>query len=315
MNKRIMVCFWFVFLPLTTHSQSLMRGDEIIRVPDPDMVQIITTTDGADYIGRVSEIKGGDVTFELVEPDADTVLALEEIEAIREVSAADIRNGKYWFPNPNASRIVIAQTGRTIPARHGYIADFEILLPLAAYGITNNLSIAAGGTIINRLTSYTSFAAFWILPKVGFDIGNKMAIAGGGGWIHALGVEEDFQDVGFLYGALTLGEPDACLTFGTGYGFSRSRHFQAGQGYRHDIELPDVPGLLLGGEYRLSRQFSILSENYLIHDGEEFQPIMGYGVRAFGEKYSADIILYNVFGYSGLPAFPGIPFIGIVWNF
>jgi len=299
----------------TLYAQSLARPEGIIRVPEADVSQIVTTADGKIYIGKVTEIKSGTVGFELASVDRDTTFALKDIKKIREVPESDIRKGKYWFPNPNASRIVIAQTGRPVSRGRGSVADFEILLPLVSYAVTDNITLAGGGTFINEIGDFSSFAAFYFLPKIGFNIGRRLALALGGGYIHALGVEEDFTNVGFLYGAATLGKPDASLTLGAGYGFSRNRYWVAGEGHRHDVLWPELPGLMLGGEWRLARQFSLVGENYLIHDGQTYIPVLGYGVRMFGERYSADVILYNFLGYQGLPSIPGIPFIGIVYNF
>lgn len=291
-----------------------MRGDEIIRVPAPGIMQIITTGDRESYIGRITEIKEGKVRFNRIEDEGDTLFTLENVLKIKEIPASDIRKGKYWFPNPNASRLCIAQTGRPIPKSHGSIADFELILPLFSYAVTDNISVAGGGTFINNIGNNRYFTAFYLFPKIGFNVEERFALAGGAGWVHAFGVEEDFANVGFVYGAATLGEADASLTFGIGYGFSQNRYWGS-RGYEHNYLWPKAPGMMLGGEFRFIRRVSVVSENYLIHDGEVYAPVVGIGVRTFGEKYSVDVVMFNTFGYGGLPAFPGLPFIGVVYNF
>ncbi len=71
---------------------------------------------------------------------------------------------------------------------------------------------------------------------------------------------------------------------------------------------------MLGGEKRIARRVSLVTENYALTG--ESGALISYGIRFFGEKLSADLALWNPVGVEGAGAiFPGIPYVAFAVKF
>lgn len=287
------LCLACIFLPTgRAYAQEATGIKGILRIPDASHVQILTTIDGTTLMGRIVEIGQTEIQFEA---DVGTLtISITKIKEIKEVPISLIKKGVYWFPNPNHTRLFFAPTARQLKRGEGYFADYYLFFPMVAYGITDNITIAGGVSIFpwigieNQLIYFT--------PKVGFNTGDNFALSAGALMVRLISFDNgDSPTVGILYGVGTLGGSDSNITAGLGYGFV-------------DWELADKPLLMLGGQSRLSRRMSFVTENWMLPgmDG----PLISYGFRFFGETMSIDLGFINVITDGAL--FPGIPYIDFV---
>jgi hypothetical protein len=165
----------------------------------------------------------------------------------------------------------------------GYVADHDIVVASFAVGITDRITIGGGGFIV------PDSRAWFVTPKVGLVQGEDFNLAVGaiaGGWgTSATG------GVGYVVG--TLGGPDRSLSMAAGNGFTSSGPVR-GQVF------------MVGGEARIARRLSLLSENYFGTDLNG--AAVSYGVRILGERTSVDLVFFNS---AAKPLFPGIPFLGV----
>jgi hypothetical protein len=262
-----------------------------LRIPDSLHVQIIKTVDGSTFIGRITEIREYDVEFG---SDIGILkIAILKIKEITEVPVTRIKEGAYWFPNPNDTRLFFAPTARCLKAGSGYFADYVLFFPMLAFGITDNITIAGGMSLIPGLAIPDQF--FYFTPKVGINMDNVTLASG----ILMAGLPgEDAPLVGILYGVATLGSADNNTTAGFGYGFV-------------DWDLADKPFLMLGGQYRVSHRVSFVSENWILPGLDE--PILSGGLRFFGEALSVDLAMIIPVGAGG--DWPVIPYIDFVVRF
>ena len=102
-----------------------------------------------------------------------------------------------------------------------------------------------------------------------------------------------------MYAVGTAGSPDASISFGTGLAYAGG-------------QFADRPVAMLGGETRLSRRVSFVTENYLIPN-DDVNSVISYGLRFFGEKLSADLAFWNAPGNEMV--FPGIPYVAFSVKF
>jgi hypothetical protein len=265
-----------------------IKGD--LGIPDAQHVQILRTVDGSVFIGRIVEIMEDEVQFE--SEIGRLTIKIAQIAEIKEVPVASIKKGTYWFPNPNDTRLLFAPTGRCMKGGTGYFADYYLFLTMLAYGITDNITVAGGMSLIPGLGIDNQL--FLFTPKVGFDMKNSSLAAG----ILMAGLPgEELPTVGIMYGVGTLGNADNNITAGLGFGFV-------------DWEFADKPFVMLGGQYRMSRRLSLVSENWIFPGLDE--PFLSGGLRFFGETLSVDLALILPVGTD--LAFP-IPYIDFVVTF
>lgn len=70
--------------------------------------------------------------------------------------------------------------------------------------------------------------------------------------------------------------------------------------------------LMIGGEARIARRASLVTENYvngLCRNAE----LVSYGVRFFGDRLSVDLAFWNLPGEELF--FPGVPYVGFAVKF
>lgn len=267
-----------------------------LRIPDSNHIQILTLIDGSNIIGRIIEIGENEIKFK--SEIGIMTISIAKIKKMKEVPASLIKKGKYWFPNPNATRLYFAPTARMLKKGEGYFSDYYLFFPGFAYGITDNISIGGGMSLFPAVGIDKQI--FYFTPKVGLKATENLNFAAGALLIRIPDFfdDDDSQISGILYGVGTYGVPDKSITAGLGYGFSGG-------------DFAKKPMIMVGGEARLSRRISFVTENWVFPGVDN--PIISYGVRFFGEKLSVDLAFINTLGEGAI--FPGIPYIDFVFNF
>jgi len=271
---------------------------DMLKKPDPGNKQMISLTDGSKIIGEIVEVTDTEIVFE--SGFGRMNIAIVNISEIKEIPESSIKGGKYWFPNPNATRLFFAPNGKLLRKGQGYLSNWYLFFPGMQYGVTNNFSIGGGFSIFPGLDFFNE-QALYLTPKVGFSPNENLDLALSALIINvpAFGDDNDAPDFfGILYGMGTMGSNDHNFTLGLGYGYA-------------DDEIANKPVVILGGETRVSRRISLLGESWILPEVDE--PLLAYGARFYGEGLSVDLAFLTVIGEGGL--FPGIPYVGFVYNF
>ena len=279
---------------LTAFAQEDADRFSHLIIPDENSVQILTLEDGSTILGRITEIKAKDIVFK--SDVGDLTIPRSKIEKIELVSKSSIKKGKYWFENPNSTRLYFSPTARMLKKGDGYFSDYFILLPGIAYGVTDNITIGGGMSLVPWVDLNDQI--FYFTPKIGLKASPNTNFAAGALIIALPEVDDESPLVGILYGVGTFGSADGGLTIGLGYGFV-------------DDQVADKPMFMIGGEKRFARRISFISENWILPGVEV--PLISYGFRFFGEGISVDLGLFNTMGNNLF--FPGFPWVDFVVNF
>ncbi len=279
------------------------RVEDHIKLPDSANLQILITKKGATLIGRIEKILGDEISFRT--DSTDTVVFIPDIKSIAEVPFTSIKNGKYWYPDPNASRLYLTPTARPLNKGEGYVSGYYIIAPLAAYGLTNNVSLAGGGTFLLS----TQIGGLYVLSKFGISFGNFVSLAGGAAAAKAWGGESFSPALGAAFLLVTLGPPELSATLGGGYAAYKGTN-------PGDTLFSTTPAFVVGSSIRILRKMAFVTENYLIQNWLNYSPIVTYGLRFFGEKVTLDVAFINTVGYDGFSGkFPGLPVAAITYKF
>jgi hypothetical protein len=264
-----------------------------LRVPDSATIQAIALRDGTRLVGRIVAVGEDSVRF--VSATAQSSVAITSIVRVTEAPLSSMRpNGEFWFPNPNATRLLFGPTGRMLRQGSGYFSDYLIIFPGGAVGVTDRVTLGGGISLIPA----TSSQLVYVTPKVGVVQRERVNVAAGA---LAIIVPDDWggstEMLGIAYGVSTFGTPDASFTVGLGYGFQGS-------------DVANDPVAMIGGEVRLSRRVAFVTENYVIPRMRE-GPLLSYALRFMGEQLALDLGFVNV---ARGAVFPGMPFVGFVFN-
>jgi len=247
-----------------------------LRPPPEGMVQRVTLTDGSQLLGKVLSFEGDIVRFESAAGVSE--LRVGSIAAIKLERPGRMVNGAYYFPNPNATRLFYAPTGRMLSRGEGYVSDFWLFFPSVAVGVTERFTIGGGMSVFPGAGPEEQL--LYITPKVAITQGPKLNTAIGALAINTSDFDNGRASAGILYGVATWGSPDNSVTGGFGYGFT-------------DAGLASNPVVLLGAESRLSPRLSFVSENHLLPDGNV---VLSGGLRLMGHGVSVDFGFVN-FGF------------------
>lgn len=268
-------------------ASSAIRGDTITE---------IRLRDGSVLYGRVVEETTDRVVL-LTIAGARVELARAQIESMRRTSGRAV-NGAFWVEDPNATRLFFTSTARPLRKGSGYIASFELFLPLVAYGLTDRFTIAAGTPILPDAIG----RVWYIAPKYTLSLRERSAIAVGA---LAFVLPEDIVtegSLGIIYANGTWGSRDRAVTVGAGWGY----RWVSGAS-----EVSNNPVLMFGFESRLSRRVKFVTENWVI-TGPESDAFISGGLRFIGDRISADL---GVGGFTGAGTGCCFPLVNFVYNF
>jgi hypothetical protein len=285
-----------VLLVNQTSAQTGSIKDKLV-IPDSTQVQVLVTIDGSKLIGRIVEVGENEIQFE--SQFGKTTILISRIRDIRIEPATAIRDGEYWFPNPNATRLYIAPTARMLKAGQGYLTDVYLFFGGVSYGLTDQLTMGVGLSLFPAVSLDDQL--WFFTPKIGVDVHEKLSLAVGALIIAIPDIDDDIDSplVGGVYGVGTYGSLDNNLTLGIGYGFA-------------DGDFAERPVLIIGAQTRVSQRLSFVTENWILPGVDAADPFVSYGVRFFGEKLSVDLAFINSL-QDGF--FPGLPYIDFVFNF
>lgn len=281
---------------LVCASSARAQADSVLRAqlvpPDSVHAQILTLRDGSTVFGRVVALNGDSLTFQST-AGATMQLPAGAVRSIKEIATADIHEGDYWFDNPNATRLFFAPTGQMLKRGEGYVSDYEVFFPGVAVGISDNLTLGGG---VSLLPLGVEDQIYYFTPKIGVSLSDKFHVAAGMLLAGGMGGGNGAGRVGGVYyGVGTIGDGNASFTFGGGYGFAGG-----------DIESKPVG--LVGGEVRLSKRIGLVTENYLLPVSRD-NILYSFGLRFMGEKLTTDLALFNTSASSNSIGFPFVDFV------
>jgi hypothetical protein len=257
---------------------------------DAPPVVTITLKDGGTLVGTVVQEDETSVTLRTA---SGAELKLPR-EAIGSREARDPKRGAAAsspLSDPNESRLMFAPTGRPLGKGNGYFSDHYVLFPGFAYGLTKNLSVAGGVSVIPALG--ISEQVFYVSASSAWKLGDKASFALGG--LYAGGPDEDIRGGAALFGITTFGHSDRSLSLGVGWLAAREEEYEYRRGgefvTRSEWRFRDAPVVMIGGSLRVARNLSLVSESWLFL-GKDFDPSQqpfGLSLRFFSGRISADV--------------------------
>jgi len=246
----VLLATFTAFAPLRAQDAGPSR--DRLRVVDSTKIQVITMRDGSSLIGRIVSAGTDSVEFQM--GIGRVSVAIKDIREISEADSDSMHDGEYWFPNANSTRLFFAPTGQMLKKGEGYFSDYMLIFPGFAYGLTDNVSIGGG---VSLIPGELDNQIYYFTPKVGVSLSEKVHVSTG---FLVAGTRGGTGGIG--YGVGTFGDGDASAL------------------------------AMLGGEARVSRRIALVSENYLLPIDNN--PIIySFGVRFLGEKLTTDLALVN----------------------
>ncbi len=194
-------------------------------------------------------------------------------------------------PDVNTTRLFFGPTGRTLDRGEGYVGVYQVLLPFVQFGVSDRVTLGGGTPLF---FGSDSGRPFWITPKVALVRGPRVNVAAGA--LHFVNLDDDGH-TGIAYGVATVGSPDASVTAGAGWAYSR-----------FDDNSGNVAIVMVGAERRLGPRLKLMTENYVHQEGG----LVCVGVRLLGDRLSADVGLAGPIGADRVFLFPMVNF---VWRF
>ncbi len=216
----------------------------------------------------------------------------------------------------NYTRLLFSTTGRPLGKGEGYFSDHYVVFPGVAYGLTDNISVGGGLSVVPGLG--LSDQLYYGTARVGKQFSERVAASGG--VLVARGGEGETDTLGVGFVTATLGKPDKSLTVGAGVARTVSEEYYttyAGGEWRGDFrnEAAYTPVVMVGGTARLSPRLALVSENWLVlSEGFKLseQPF-AVGLRFLGDRLTADVgvVLVGELLDDGFP----LPWLSVTYHF
>ncbi len=222
----------------------------------------IETTDDNEYIGFIVN-QSYDTLILKTERLGIIIFQRSDIKRITKINVNQVKNGEYWFENPQSTRYFWQPNAYGLKKGEGYYQNVWILFNQASIGVTDNFSIGAG--IIPLFFFAEASTPMWLTPKVSIPIKrDKLNVSAGALMGTVLG-EED-ANFGIAYGTTTLGSRDQNISFGVGYGYAGG-------------DWATTPTFTLSAMVRLGKRGYFMTENYYIGSADDAVILLFLGGR------------------------------------
>jgi hypothetical protein len=270
---------------------------------DTSKTYIVELHDGSQLIGKFLQ---KDSIYIVIKTSSipKIEIPVQQITSIKEIDPSNLKNGIYWFPNPNATRYFFAPSSFCLKKGEWYYQNTYLFFNLFNVGITNHISIGGGFEFLSTFGSLTGGnfdPIFFFTPKVGFKVLNKFNAGSGILYASVPGFDSaNRTSLGIVYGIGTYGSIDHNITGGLGWGFVEG-------------EFERRPIIAISGMTRIAKKTSLITENWFIPTNN-YYGLISYGIRFFGEKLAVDLAFVNSRDIIE-EFFIGLPYIDFVVKF
>lgn len=249
----------------------------------------LETKEGNTYQGQILEQDSIYLVFKSLSLGKIT-LKQSEIKKLHIVEIQEMKNGKYWMPNPQSSRYFFSPNGYGLKAGEGYYQNVWVLVNSFAIGITKNVSIGAG--VLPLFFFGGGPTPIWLTAKLSFPI-EKHHVAFGAGVLAGTVIGEEDMEFAIAYGIATLGNKDNNVSFGLGYGYAGGAWAKS-------------PLINVNFMLRTGAKGYFISENYFIKAGDDSILILSVGGRRIIKEAGLDYGLVIPIS-AGIGSFVAIP--------
>jgi hypothetical protein len=256
------------------------------------------TMTGARTLGWIAQTNGDTIVFRSF--DGGDWRLDARTSSLRRARGTVVR-GEFWREDQNHSRLFFAPTGRTLHQGQAYAGVFGIL-PFVGVGVSDDVTMAGG---LNPFGGELGSMDVWLAPKVRVRADSARQFSVGGFFLQLDGNPFDWEDdyyyepdrqmyrLAIAYGVGTFGVADQALHVGAGL----ARQFGSD---------PRTRALgMIGGEYRMSRRWKLITENWLMLPD---YPVLAVGARSVGERWTYDLGLMALLAEEGAPYVPIVSF-------
>ena len=176
----------------------------------------IETKDGNGYTGEVVSRDSIRLVFK-AEKLGQIEIRQSDIKTMVPIDPSHLKEGKYWFRNPQSTRYFFSPNGYGLKKGEGYYQNIWVLMNSFAVGVNDYVSI--GGGLIPLFLFAGSPTPAWITAKVSIPVVKDQFNLGAGILAgNALGASN--SGFGIFYGIATAGSRDRNISLGIGYGFA-----------------------------------------------------------------------------------------------
>jgi hypothetical protein len=239
--------------------------------------------DGSRLYGTIERENATEVVFKTQAGPTVTAMRVD-IETLRQV-VGSLADGEFMPPDPNATRLFFAPTGRSLARGDVYLGVYEFVMPFVQVGLTDRLSVGAGTPLVFGFDE--SNRPFWVTPKM--QILKRSSTEVSVGVFHIFDPEGDGGGVAYAVG--TSGNARGSFTLGGGVAYNQNKAMSG--------------VVMIGAERQVRRNLKVITENY----GWRGNGVVSAGVRFFGERLSADLALAVPLGVDEFFAFPVVNFV------
>lgn len=286
MSYRLITCLFLLFI---SYLPGILQAQEL-----GDTVRVETMSRQV-FIGELTYQDDEEISIYSETVGQITIKRLN-VHSIKKVDPSRIKNGKFWYENPQATRYFFAPNAIGLRNGRGYYQNTWVLFNNASYGISNHFSI--GGGMIPLFLFGTSETPVWLLPKVSVPISENRFYLGAGAMVGGV-IGEETDPLGIFYGSATVGNRDDNISVSIGYGYAGG-------------SVSDTPLLNISGMKRIARRFYLITENYFV-PGTEAAGILSIGGRWSSESFGLDFGLFRPTG--DVDDFVGVPWLSVTIPF
>lgn len=275
---------WIAIVALAlVPGESFARGLDPVAVEQQVTLYELVLRDGSRLYGTIEREDANEVVFR-TQASATVTAKRADIETLEKVTGT-LADGEFMPPDPNATRLFFAPTGRSLPRGQAYLGVYEFLMPFVQVGVTDRFSVGGGTPLVFGMDG--GDRPFWITPKLQILKTSSTDVAVG--VFHVFDVGGDSG--GVAYAVSTSGSARGSFTIGGGMAYGEG---SARSGV-----------IMVGAERQVRRNLKVITENY----GWRGSGVASAGVRFFGERLSADLALAIPLGVDEFYAFPIVNFV------
>ena len=271
---------------------------DTVHAGEAGAVYRIELRDGSTLVGTILAITAESVRIEMKYGTLDVARA--DILEVRKASGHHAPGGAVWPENPAGTRLLIGPTALPLEKGAAVFSDIYLFFLSGQVAITNRVSVGAGLSVF-PVEDFTD-NLFYVTPKITVVDTKPLKLAAGALLGYSGSLRDEYSgdrsdaSIGVLYGVATRGNRENNLSVGMGWGYRGG-------------DIVDQPVVMVGGQARVSRRLTLVTENWFVHDRGDTQVLVSYGFRILGERLAADVAFFNV--TENQVYFPGIPFVGI----